>query len=268
MNDVIAIPAFQDNYIWLISADNGSGANNSRPLTIVDPGDERPVLDYLHMTHQTPGAILVTHQCHDHVDGVRAILAHHSIPVYGPATEMIPGMTHPVKQDDRITMSNELQFQVIDVPGHTAGHVAYYEAGSPGRLFCGDTLFAGGCGRLHTGLYDEMFLSLQKIAALPDDTLIYCAHEYTLANLKFALHLDPDNIALQARMEQARKMRANGEITIPSPLIAEKNTNPFLRCHTPAIVKAAEQYASQTAQPQPTSAAAVFRLIRHWKNNF
>lgn len=261
MSHPTALPLYQDNYIWLLP----SGASN---VIIIDPGDERPVIDYLKQTGLTPVAIFTTHQCYDHVDGIRPLLKHYSIPVYGPATERIPAMSHPVKQDDLITIDGCHPFQVIDVPGHTAGHIAYYQTGSPGRLFCGDTLFAGGCGRLHSGLYDEMFNSLQRLAALPDETLIYCAHEYTEANLRFALHLDPDNNELQKRMTQTTALRTQGKITLPSTLAVEKNTNPFLRCHTAPIIKAAQHYAAQTRQPSGSDAATVFRLIRHWKNNF
>jgi len=267
MNNIIAIPSFQDNYIWLIKAENNR-------VIIVDPGDERPVLNYLQQHHLTPSMIIVTHQCYDHVDGIMAILKQHEIPVYGPATEKVPGMTHPVKQDDLIAIDDRSSLQVLDVPGHTAGHVAYYQAttpdtsGAPGSLFCGDTLFGAGCGRLHTGLYDEMFDSLQKIAALPDETQIYCAHEYTQANLKFAIQLEPANEAIHARIKRTDAMRARGDITIPLQLSDEKNTNPFLRCHLPTVAAAARQYAAENGLPIPDDAISTFRTIRYWKNHF
>lgn len=261
MKHTVAIPAFADNYIWLIPAAQSN-------VVIVDPGDERPVLSYLNANHLTPVAIIVTHQCYDHVDGIKPILAQYDIPVYGPATERIPAMTHPVKQDDLVTIDNATQLQVLDVPGHTAGHVAYYQPGTPGQLFCGDTLFSAGCGRLHTRLYDEMFKSLQKIAALPDDTLIYCAHEYTLANLQFAAHLSPDNADIQAKIAQIRSMRAAGKITLPSSLTDEKKINPFLRCHSTEITAAATRYATENGLQPPSSAAATFRIIRDWKDRF
>ncbi len=261
MNHAIAIPIFKDNYIWLI-------ATTSNHVIIVDPGDERPVLKYLQDKQLIPVAIVVTHQCYDHVDGIMAILQQFDIPVYGPASEKIPGITQRVKQGDLITIDPMYPLKVLDVPGHTAGHVAYYQAGSTGKLFCGDTLFGAGCGRLHTDLYDEMFHSLQKIAALPDKTLIYCAHEYTQANLKFATHLEPDNPAIHARIERTDTMRARGEITIPLRLSDEKNTNPFLRCHTSAIFTAAKRYATDNSLPSPTDPISTFRTIRYWKNRF
>jgi len=261
MNNVVAIPAFRDNYIWLIPTEKQN-------VIIVDPGDERPVLKYLHDHHLTPIAIIITHQCYDHVDGIMALLKQYAIPVYGPASEIIPGMTHPLKQDDLLTFGHDTQLQVLDVPGHTAGHIAYYQPGTPGALFCGDTLFGAGCGRLHTGLYDAMFHSLQKITTLPDDTLIYCAHEYTEANLKFAVHLEPGNAEIQARAVKTKVMRTQGQITIPSQLIDEKNTNPFLRCHTPEITAAAQRYAEKNGLPMPIDATTTFRTIRYWKNHF
>ncbi len=261
MNNAIAIPAFKDNYIWLI-------ATESNHVIIVDPGDGRPVLKYLQDNQLNPVAIVVTHQCYDHVDGIMTILQQFNIPVYGPASETIPGITQRVKQDDLITINDTYQLKVLDVPGHTAGHVAYYQSGSTGKLFCGDTLFGAGCGRLHTGLYDEMFHSLQKIAALPDDTHIYCAHEYTQANLKFARHLEPDNQAIRARIERTDAMRARGKITIPLRLSDEKNTNPFLRCHTPEIMTAAQRYADDHGLSSPTDPISTFRTIRYWKNHF
>ncbi len=274
MNNVIAIPVFQDNYIWLLTSEKSTDNNNGQPVIIIDPGDAQPVLEYLHTHHLIPAAIFITHQCYDHVGGIKAILNQYAIPVYGPATEIVPCMTHPVRQDDLITINSTGAnngghcFQVLDVPGHTAGHVAYFQKGTPGRLFCGDTLFAAGCGRLHTGLYHEMFHSLQKIAALPDETLIYCAHEYTVANLKFACQLEPDNTDLQARMAKTQQMRKLGHITIPSQLSEEKKTNPFLRCHTPAIIAAAKRYAEAAGLPQPSDATSVFRTIRDWKDRF
>jgi len=261
MNNAIAIPIFKDNYIWLITAE-------SNHVIIVDPGDERPVLNYLQDNPLIPVAIVVTHQCYDHVDGIMAILQQFDIPVYGPASEKIPGMTHRVKQDDLITIDGTYPLKVLDVPGHTAGHVAYYQPGPTGKLFCGDTLFGAGCGRLHTGLYDEMFHSLQKISALPDETLIYCAHEYTQANLKFAYHLEPNNKAIQARIKRTDAMCAQGKITIPLLLSNETSTNPFLRCHTPAIFSAAKCYAAENGLPAPSDPLSTFRTIRDWKNQF
>jgi len=261
MNNAIAIPAFKDNYIWLIPAAQAT-------VVIVDPGDERPVLSYLQAHHLTPVAMIITHQCYDHVDGIKPILAQYDIPVYGPATEHIPGMSHAVKQNDIITLDSTTQLRVLDVPGHTAGHVAYYQPGTPGQLFCGDTLFSAGCGRLHTRLYDEMFKSLQLISALPGDTLIYCAHEYTLANLKFAAHMEPGNDDIRSRITQATALRGQDAITLPSRLSDEKKINPFLRCHTPEVMATATRYATESGIQPPHDAATTFRVIRDWKDRF
>jgi len=265
MNNATAIPAFKDNYIWLIAAE-------SNHVVIVDPGDERPVLRHLQNNQQVPVAMVITHQCYDHVDGIMAILQQFDMPVYGPVGEKIPGITQRVKQGDLISLDNTCQLQVLDVPGHTAGHVAYYQSALPdtpaGSLFCGDTLFGAGCGRLHTGLYDEMFHSLQKIAALPDNTHIYCAHEYTQANLEFAHHLEPDNQDIRARIERTDAIRTQGGITIPLLLSDEKNTNPFLRCHIATVAAAAKYYADENGLPSPTDPISTFRTIRYWKNQF
>ncbi|HED39836.1 MAG TPA: hydroxyacylglutathione hydrolase [Chromatiales bacterium] len=261
MKNVVAIQAFRDNYIWLIPTENSN-------VIIVDPGDERPLLQHLRDHRLTPVAIIITHQCHDHVDGISPILEQYSIPVYGPASEAIPGMSHPLKEGDLITFDNALQLRVLDLPGHTAGHVGYYQPTGAGALFCGDTLFGAGCGRLHSGLYDKMFHSLQKIAALPNETQLYCAHEYTQANLNFAIELEPDNRDIQARILRTDALRAQHQPTLPSTLIEEKSTNPFLRCHTPTIMAAAQRYAEENGLPLPIDAAATFRTIRDWKNHF
>lgn len=263
MTQVTAIPIFRDNYVWLVPA----GDRRNSTVVIVDPGDAPPVLRFLQEKRLRPLAILITHQCYDHVDGIDEIIRDCPIPVYGPARERIPHMSHPLSEGDEIAFGATTRFDVIDVPGHTAGHIAYYQKAT-GSLFCGDTLFAAGCGRLHTGLYDAMFRSLQKIAALPDETLNYCAHEYTIANLRFARRVEPDNGEIRVRMEAAQAMRERGEITIPSTLAYEKKTNPFLRCHIPAVAAAARGYATRIGTADPKTPSEVFRLIRHWKDNF
>ena len=254
MIKITAVPAFDDNYIWLIRADN-------TPFTaIVDPGDADPVMEAIAHDHLEPVAILLTHHHGDHVGGVRELLTKFDIPVYGPANENIYGITHPLKQDDVVELEQiGARFEVLDVPGHTRGHIAFY---GHDMLFCGDTLFAGGCGRLFEGTPEQMFDSLEKIRALPDSTQVYCAHEYTLANLKFALVAEPDNEDLKQRMADTTAMRKQNQNTVPSALGLEKRTNPFLRSQIPELKQAAEQFAGK---PLPTG-ADVFGTVRYWKD--
>ncbi len=253
MLQVITIPAFEDNYLWLLV--NGSYA------AVVDPGDAQPILRYLEQHHLTLCAILNTHHHSDHVGGNRELLARYKVPVYGPAHENIPGRTHAVVQDDCVKLPElALELSVIDVPGHTAGHVAYYGAE---RLFCGDTIFACGCGRLFEGTPQAMYQSLSKLAQLPDATLVYCAHEYTLDNIRFAKVVEPANSDLLAREVQDRATRAKNLPTVPSSLALEKRTNPFLRSHEPAVVQAAQDYAGRPlAEPWQ-----VFATVRAWKDD-
>lgn len=252
MMKVEFVPAFDDNYIWLPQDAQQTMA------AIVDPGDATPVLDYLEQHSITPVAILITHHHGDHTGGIADILDHHEIPVYGPAHESIRHVSQPVQEGDVV----ELPFaslRVLDVPGHTRGHVAYY---GEGALFCGDTLFAGGCGRLFEGTPQQMWQSLSKILALPDATQVYCAHEYTQANLQFAIVAEPDNAELQQRIVDTRQLRAQHKPTVPSSLALEKATNPFLRCQLPHIQAAAEDFAKR---PLP-QADDVFAVVRHWKD--
>ncbi len=254
MFEVVPVPAFEDNYIWLLV--RGSHA------VAVDPGDAQPVFAHLAQHALTLTAILCTHHHGDHVGGNRALIARFPVPVYGPAAEPIPALTHPVQDGDTIALPElDARFEVIGVPGHTAGHVAYYGAGC---LFCGDTLFACGCGRLFEGTPAQMHASLARLAALPDDTAVYCAHEYTLANIRFAQAVEPANRALLERAQHARALRATHRPTLPSTLALERATNPFLRCGVPDVVAA----ASRRAGVPLTDPVAVFATIREWKNCF
>jgi hydroxyacylglutathione hydrolase len=254
MLSVVAIPAFEDNYIWLILDEDRQYA------AIVDPGDADPVLEYLSQNNITPCAILITHHHGDHTGGILELIAAHPMPVYGPAHERIPALSQPLGEGDRVVLEAlGAEFRVIDAPGHTRGHILYY---GHGLLFCGDTLFAGGCGRLFEGTPAQMYDSLSKIAALPDDTLVYCAHEYTEANLTFAKVAEPDNPQLMQRIEETRAMRSRGEATVPSRLGLEKQTNPFLRSEVAEIVRGAEAFVGKhLAGP-----AEVFATVRHWKD--
>lgn len=234
-----AIPAFQDNYIWIMSSEKTSAA------VVVDPGEAGPVIKALASEALRLSAILITHHHHDHTGGITELtdLAEKAngalIPVYGPAGESIPGVTHLVREGDQITLPQiEMAFDVIDVPGHTRGHIAYLgrhtnrTEGIPPALFCGDTLFAAGCGRLFEGTAEQMFTSLRKLAALPDTTQIYCAHEYTLSNLRFAASAFPHHAEIHSRFAQVQDQRSKDQITLPSLLALERRTNPFLLCET------------------------------------
>jgi hydroxyacylglutathione hydrolase len=252
MIHVSYVPAFDDNYIWFIQDDAGKHA------AIVDPGDADPVIDYLEQHSITPVAILITHHHGDHTGGISELLARYEMPVYGPAHETIRQLSNPIEEGDTVDL-DFVQLQVLDVPGHTRGHVAYY---TKGALFCGDTLFAGGCGRLFEGTPEQMWKSLSKFIALPDDTQVYCAHEYTEANLKFALVAEPGNDALKQRIAETRELRAKHLPTVPSSLELEKATNPFLRCMQPNIIHAAEGFAKRHLK----KADEVFAVVRHWKD--
>lgn len=253
---VLAVPAFSDNYLWLI--------HNGVHAVVVDPGDAAPIVAALEKHQLTLVAILLTHHHSDHVGGVAALLQRFPVPVFGPRHEVITGVSHALSEGEAATIpALALQFTVLEVPGHTRGHIAYVEPAQR-WLFCGDTLFAGGCGRLFEGTPRQMVDSLAKLTALPDATQVFCAHEYTLSNLRFALAAEPGNLALQARMVAEQAKRDQGLATVPSNIALEKATNPFLRCGEPAIVAHLID-CKRLAKPDPLSA---FTALREWKNNF
>ncbi len=253
MFEVIRIPAFKDNYIWLL--------RQGTHTAVIDPGDARPVLSLLDREGWPLTAILITHHHADHQGGIAALLAHYPVPVFGPANEPIHGLDRPLRGGETVVLDSlALSLQVIAVPGHTLGHLAYYGAGT---LFCGDTLFGGGCGRLFEGSPEQMADSLARLASLPDDTVVYCAHEYTEANLRFALAVEAGNRQLQRRVDEVAVTRAKGLSTIPSTIGIEKATNPFLRCAVPEVIARARQ-----RQPEADDEVAVFATLREWKNHF
>lgn len=253
---IVAVPAFQDNYIWLI--------HDGTHAVVVDPGDAAPIMTALDEAGLTLTAILLTHHHADHVGGVPAVTKKFAVPVYGPQEETIQGVTHRLKQGDRVELRHPaMSLTVLDVPGHTRGHIAYVED-RRGILFCGDTLFGAGCGRLFEGTPAQMIDSLAKLAALPDETLVCCAHEYTLSNLRFALAVEPDNPALQHRMQRDRSTRDQGLPTLPSTIGEEKATNPFLRYDEAQIVERVAMECSIAS----TDATSVFAALREWKNKF
>ena len=254
MFDVIRIPAFKDNYIWLLR--KGASA------VVVDPGEAAGVLAVLARERLTLSSILVTHHHHDHQGGVADLLSRYpSAEVFGPAVESITGLTRPLRGGETIApVGLGVEFQVLAVPGHTLGHLAYY---CPDALFCGDTLFGAGCGRLFEGTPAQMFDSLERLAALPGQTAVYCAHEYTELNLRFALTIEPGNRRLQQRAEEVAALRAQGDATVPSTLALEKATNPFLRCSEAEVVASALRAGASSAD-----SLVVFAALRERRNGF
>ncbi|KQX01236.1 hydroxyacylglutathione hydrolase [Massilia sp. Root418] len=255
---VLTVPAFNDNYLWLIH----DGAN----AAVVDPGDAQPILAALKAHGLTLTTILLTHHHADHTGGVPALLQHYAVPVYGPRNDGIATVTRPLSEGDTVDVPGlDLRLSVLEVPGHTLGHIAYVRPDGEPWLFCGDTLFAGGCGRLFEGTPAQMANSLDKLAALPADTKVFCAHEYTLSNLRFASAVDPGNAALQARVAADTAKRARGVPTVPSTVGVERETNPFLRYAEPQI--AAQLVAAGKLQGGEAP-VAVFAALRQWKNTF
>jgi hydroxyacylglutathione hydrolase len=256
---LVPLPAFADNYIWMLQ--DGSNA------IVVDPGDAQPVFDALARDKLQLAAILVTHHHPDHTGGVAALHAATGAPVFGPARERIPQPFEPLSHGDTAEVLG-LRFSVIDVPGHTAGHIAYFLPANAGRtplLFCGDTLFSGGCGRLFEGTPAQMLASLDALAALPGDTRVCCAHEYTLANLRFARAVEPGNADLTQYSAHCESLRAQGRPTLPSQLATERRINPFLRSREATVLRAVREHAELSAHP---AEADVFAALRQWKNDF
>ena len=259
MINIIPIPAFKDNYIWTL--------HDRQLAVVVDPGDAAPVRAWLNAHQSRLAAILCTHHHDDHVGGICELAQLYNVPVYGPRHEIIPCISHMVGEGDVVEIAElEIRLNVLDIPGHTRGHVAYLISGSgesAGSLFCGDTLFGCGCGRLFEGTAAQMHHSLQRLAKLPDDTRIYCAHEYTEANIRFALACEPDNAQLKQRQEDARALRIAGQPTLPSTIALEKATNPFLRCTEPEVI-----HALHRGGLTGSAELAVFTALREWKNHF
>lgn len=252
--EVTAIPAFFDNYIWLITTGGNSCA-------IVDPGEAQPVLEVLQEKGLDLAYILITHHHPDHIGGMRRLQELSGAEVFGPHDPRISGQRRMVAEHETVSLpALKLQFTVLEIPGHTSSHIAFF---GHGCLFCGDTLFSVGCGRLFEGSPEEMQVSLDKLACLPEETQVYCAHEYTLSNCRFALAVEPDNEQLIRRSREVDEHRAAGRVTIPSSLGEELRVNPFLRCRQDSVVAAA-----QKRQPGVRAGAGTLAVIRAWKDNF
>jgi hydroxyacylglutathione hydrolase len=251
-----ALPAFADNYIWML--------HDGTQAVVVDPGDAAPVLQALEAQGLQLVGILVTHHHPDHVGGIEALRPHLQGPVWGPARERIPAPCTPLHDGDRLSVLG-LHFEVLDVPGHTAGHIAYVQrdAGDEPLLFCGDTLFSAGCGRLFEGTPAQMLQSLSRLAALPPGTRVCCTHEYTLSNLKFAAAVEPGNRERAQYHAQCEVLRAQGRPTLPSSIGLERQVNPFLRCEAPEVVAAARAQGAAN-----DDAVTVLAALREWKNRF
>lgn len=271
----MALPALSDNYIWLL--------HDGRHALVVDPGDPLPVLQALQAHKLALSAIIVTHHHADHTAGIEALRFHLTGEVWGPGDEPIPGPHHPLTSGEQIVLP-WLTLEVMRVPGHTAGHLAYYLAPQcegaasadtvldegqdcvlhNGAVFTGDTLFSAGCGRLLEGTPAQMLSSLDRLAALPAKTLVYCAHEYTLSNLRFACALEPANVELASYARRCRELRDAGLPTLPSTIGLEKCINPFLRTRKSTIIEAVSQHDLSIATDQ----VAIFTALRRWKDQF
>ncbi len=253
-HEILPLPAFEDNYIWCLRREGN--------LVVVDPGDAALVLKHLADTGDRLCAILITHHHHDHIDGIAELTARHPVPVFAPAAEAIAGTTQPVSGGDRVALPElGIEFDVLDVAGHTRGHVAYYRLGS---LFCGDTLFGCGCGRLFEGTAAQLHAALSRIAVLPRLTLAYCAHEYTASGIRFARAVEPGNPDVETRGAEVARLRAQGQPTVPFTIADELATSPFLRCAEPGVV------ATVTARlgRQPAHELEVFTALSEWRDHF
>ncbi|WP_280539291.1 hydroxyacylglutathione hydrolase [Chromohalobacter sp. 11-W] len=255
MLTVIPIPAFQDNYIWLLRQDA------SDKVAIVDPGDAQPVIEYLERENLNLVAILVTHHHHDHTGGIETLVKRYGPRVIGPDNSAIPAVEEVVGDDDECRVQGR-RFEVFAVPGHTLDHIAFYAPGTPGLLFCGDVMFSAGCGRLFEGSPAQMQRSLERLAALPDDTMVFAGHEYTLANLRFSQAAEPDNPTRDAYLEECEKARRLERPTLPTNIGSERQINPFLRIDQPGLLSAVAE------QGNADDASSAFATLREWKDRF
>ncbi len=257
MFNITPISAFNDNYIWALATPN------SKEIAVIDPGDAGKVNQYLKENGLQLSAILITHHHDDHTGGVKQLSAEHSATVYGPQNSPFDGIENPLKEGDQVELFGQ-SLQVREVPGHTLDHISYYLKGDQPQLFCGDTLFLAGCGRLFEGSAEQMHKAMEYFRSLPDATEIYCTHEYSQANLAFAAAVEPSNRAVSEAIFQCNQLRDSGKPTLPTDIATEKKINPFLRYGETSVKQSAEQFAN-TSLP---SEVAVFGAIREWKNSF
>jgi len=255
--NLLPIPAFSDNYIWLLQ--------HQGLALVVDPGESAPVNHWLNHHNHRLDCILVTHHHGDHTGGVSDLQHQWGAKVYGPAHEKLGFEYQAMTQGSQLNWQG-LNFQTLDVPGHTAGHIAFFAepAQQTPLLFCGDTLFSGGCGRLFEGTAEQMLRSMDKLAALPSSTRVCCAHEYTLSNLKFANAVEPDNLTLKDYISKCEKLRSQNKPTLPAKLGNELQINPFLRTRQPSVIDAVKKIAPQVTENE----AEIFAQLRIWKNNY
>ncbi|WP_020679772.1 hydroxyacylglutathione hydrolase [Marinobacterium rhizophilum] len=261
MFQVTPIPAFNDNYIWLLAEPQ------SNRVAVVDPGDATPVLEYLAHNDLTLAAILITHHHQDHTGGVARLLETFPVPVYGPRPSPFGGIDHPLQDSDSLELFGQ-RLQIREIPAHTLDHISYYcaprTADEAPQLFCGDTLFLAGCGRLFEGSAHQLQQAMDYFAGLPDSTEVYCTHEYSLANLAFAAAVEPDNVHIQSAIKRCKALRADAKPTLPSHIGTEKNINPFMRTRTDTVKASACQHAGSALE----TPVEVMTVIRQWKNQY
>lgn len=267
MVNIQAIPAFNDNYIWALTHKNNALKPELNGVALVDPGDAKACIDYIEKNGLKLTDILITHHHADHVGGIEALLgyaknANWQVTVYGPKNEKIPCCDVKLVENDTVTLADlDVSYTVQDLPGHTLGHISYFNNQA---VFCGDTLFSGGCGRVFEGTFEQMHTALNKLSRLPESTLVYCAHEYTQANLNFALAVDKDNTALNQYANEVQQLRNANKATIPTSIGREKAINPFLRCHTSSVQNSAKVFDNK----ELVNTLETFSAIRRWKDQF
>ncbi|MGH1461754.1 MAG: hydroxyacylglutathione hydrolase [Neptuniibacter sp.] len=257
MFNVTPIPAFNDNYIWAIALPD----NNK--IAVVDPGDATPVLNYLQSNQLELAAILITHHHNDHTGGVDQLRESFNVPVYGPASSPFAGITNPLSNDDKISLFGNV-LSIKEIPGHTLDHISYFSDQTQPQIFCGDTLFLAGCGRLFEGTAKQMLSAMAYFKTLPENTEVYCTHEYSLANLAFALAVEPNNRSIAEAIQNCESMRQQDIPTLPSSIAQEKQINPFMRTQHADVISAAQKFSGAALNEE----VEVFASIREWKNQF
>lgn len=257
MFTVTPIPAFSDNYIWVISSPD------QNQVAVVDPGDAAPVIAHLEQNNLELAAILITHHHNDHTGGASLLAEKFNIPVYGPATSPFTGITHPLNENDQLELFGTT-LVIKEIPGHTLDHISYFANQIKPQLFCGDTLFLAGCGRLFEGTAKQMLDAMQYFSTLPDDTEVFCTHEYSLANLDFAAAVEPENTDIKSTIKHCASLREKDIPTLPTSIEQEKKINPFMRTTHSNVIDAANRFSTQSLD----SEVEVFASIREWKNQF